>query len=489
MSSLQNGAGSEPLCSRKPPAVLMQNGAASDPWSSRKPPAVLMEDFRMGIIQGSVQAVTKALDEGLDVNTILSTGWTGLMYAGSLGKVDIFKLLLEKGGDPNYHKNLYTVLMATCSSNCSKPGVVYDCVKMLIDRGVDVSVQDRCHMTALMCAARDGRLDVVQLLVDSGAQVEQEDSRGWTALSWAVQRNQKAVIKLLLAKGADPHKKHRDNLTAIDLADGKDDLIRMLEGRPAVETGAGDASTAAAVSSDVGATTQPSSSTGSISGIRYSELEVFLYGLDLGSLVSIFHQQQVDFTLLLTLGEEDLDKMGITQVGVRKKLMEAIAAVHKRNWESSSLVPIRLKSEVKCADAIAIVANLARQLRYIGSSVTYIADQLDKNKEFLSTSKDGSGPKQLLLHTRDGMKNAIVLQQKLDQLQAALSNELSANDFSPADLIKSKATPVSKKRYSRLFIFGLGFSSVILLVLKKDFVIETSATLIRQLPISFLQKS
>lgn len=68
MSSLQNGAGSEPLCSRKPPEVLMQNGAASDPWSSRKPPAVLMEDFRMGIIQGSVQAVTKALDEGIACN-------------------------------------------------------------------------------------------------------------------------------------------------------------------------------------------------------------------------------------------------------------------------------------------------------------------------------------------------------------------------------------------------------------------------------------
>lgn len=39
-------------------------------------------------------------------------------------------------------------------------------------------------MTALMCAARDGRLDVVQLLVDSGAQVEQEDSRGWTVSSF-----------------------------------------------------------------------------------------------------------------------------------------------------------------------------------------------------------------------------------------------------------------------------------------------------------------
>lgn len=50
----------------------------------------------------------------------------------------------------------------------------------------------------------------------------------------------------------------------------------------------------------------------SISGIRYSELEVFLYGLDLGSLVSIFHQQQVDFTLLLTLGEEDLDKVRLS---------------------------------------------------------------------------------------------------------------------------------------------------------------------------------
>ena len=43
---------------------------------------------------------------GMDVNTQFPGGWSGLMYAGNGARGDIFKLLLEKGADPNYQKGM-----------------------------------------------------------------------------------------------------------------------------------------------------------------------------------------------------------------------------------------------------------------------------------------------------------------------------------------------------------------------------------------------
>ena len=44
------------------------------------------------------------------------------------------------------------------------------------------------------------------------------------ALSWATQRERLGVVKLLLQWGADKNKKHSDNLTAVDLAQGKEEV-------------------------------------------------------------------------------------------------------------------------------------------------------------------------------------------------------------------------------------------------------------------------
>ena len=46
---------------------------------------------------------------------------------------------------------------------------------------------------------------------------------------------------------------------------------------------------------------------------------------------------------------------------------------------------------VRCPDAIAIVANLSKHLRYISSSVIYIKDHLKRSTDFLKDSQVSSG--------------------------------------------------------------------------------------------------
>ena len=43
---------------------------------------------------------------GFDPNSVLSGGWTGLLYSCDHGHYDIIKLLLEKGANPNAHKGI-----------------------------------------------------------------------------------------------------------------------------------------------------------------------------------------------------------------------------------------------------------------------------------------------------------------------------------------------------------------------------------------------
>ena len=45
--------------------------------------------------------------------------------------------------------------------------------------------------------------------------------------------------------------------------------------------------------------------------MRYGDLEMFLFGLELGQFLELFKLHHVDFPLLLTLDEEDLTKVSV----------------------------------------------------------------------------------------------------------------------------------------------------------------------------------
>jgi hypothetical protein len=65
----------------------------------------------------------------------------------------------------------------------------------------------------------------------------------------------------------------------------------------------------------------------------------FLRDHNLSAYTKLFETQAIDFETLLTLTEVDLEKLGISQFGIRRKIVRAIAAIERkvrRYWGSES---------------------------------------------------------------------------------------------------------------------------------------------------------
>ena len=72
------------------------------------------------------------------------------------------------------------------------------------------------------------------------------------------------------------------------------------------------------------------------------DIVVWLRSLGLGKYEALFHENDIDDTILLTLTAEDLKELGVTSFGHRRKLLDAIAAL--RNDPSKSTPAQGLRS-------------------------------------------------------------------------------------------------------------------------------------------------
>ncbi|BFZ10942.1 hypothetical protein BsWGS_13981 [Bradybaena similaris] len=439
-------------------------------WTKYHRTAVLsMDDFKMAVIKGNTELVEQSLRQGLDVETPLQCGWTVFMYAANYGRSDLVQLLLSRGANPNCHCDMFTALMCACSASSHSEEEITKCVQILAEWGADVNAKDRFHTTALMLASKDGHVCAVKELIKHGAAVNEQDSRGWTALTWATMRAARAVMVELLKSGADANMLHADRLTVKDLAAHlpTDEMLAILENRPvSVACGAGDVTGGSVKSSTSEASIFMKENGVRATDLRYGELEVFLLGLDLSHLVSLFQRQLIDLSLLMTLTEQDLINAGVDQIGARKKLLDAVQALHKKDWQPSSLVSIHFNKQIRCSDAVAIVANCSKHLRYIGSTVVYVREQFRRHPHQVTQPTDEVNVKQLLRHSEDAVKNVLALQSELERLQSELVTAMKKQHIDPADLVEADSRKVIKKPY-RLgcvfyaLIFGLSTSGIL----------------------------
>jgi uncharacterized protein len=108
---------------------------------------------------------------------------TALMRAAFSGDVELVKLLLAHGADPQIvSKDNETSLMAACGtgfingySKGRSPAERLETVKLLVQLGEDVNAADNYGITPLMVAANLGELPVVQYLMDQGADLAAHD--------------------------------------------------------------------------------------------------------------------------------------------------------------------------------------------------------------------------------------------------------------------------------------------------------------------------
>ncbi|MEQ2223264.1 hypothetical protein ILYODFUR_034953, partial [Ilyodon furcidens] len=60
--------------------------------------------LKKAISKGDTNTVKQLLDNGMDVETRVSFGWTPLMYAVSVANYNLAKLLLDRGASANFSK-------------------------------------------------------------------------------------------------------------------------------------------------------------------------------------------------------------------------------------------------------------------------------------------------------------------------------------------------------------------------------------------------
>jgi len=141
-------------------------------------------DFFDAAAIGSVAACRKMIEDGrASVDDRGPDGYTALHFAAAFGQLEIARLLLGRGADPN------------------------------------LAAQNEARATPLHVAVAARHRDVASLLMALGGSPNAVQHDGWTPLHSAALAGDESIIDLLLLRGADPSRAASDGKTAIDLAD------------------------------------------------------------------------------------------------------------------------------------------------------------------------------------------------------------------------------------------------------------------------------
>lgn len=110
------------------------------------------------------------------------------------------------------------------ASRCSNTSSTQQTVKILVDAGADLNLQNENNRTALMMASINSNTDsteqTVKMLINAGADLNIKEKDGWTALmlvSYSDTDSVKHIIKILIDAGTNVNLKNNDNLTALHL--------------------------------------------------------------------------------------------------------------------------------------------------------------------------------------------------------------------------------------------------------------------------------
>ncbi len=112
-----------------------------------------------------------------------SDGFSALHLAAYFGRLEVGRLLLERGADRN------------------------------------AVALNETRVTPLHSAVAARHRDMTGLLLAHGASPNAVQHGGWTPLHAAAQAGDEAIVDMLLLRGADPTRKNDDGLTPMDLAD------------------------------------------------------------------------------------------------------------------------------------------------------------------------------------------------------------------------------------------------------------------------------
>ena len=391
------------------------------------------------IVSGDVKEFLRLIDEGCSVDQTFpssfdSCGKNPTFLACEHGSVQVLELLLKRKVSLSPLSDRFTPLMAVCSTHlCDQEDKLVQCAKLLLNHGVDPNEYQSQQITALMFASKYGKTLLVELLVQHpGLKLDAQDSQKFTSLLYAVNAEHGDIARKLLEAGANPDIPSRDGTLAADLAASKNmptlqSIIKhfsKIEGIPGLL-----------------AETRISSEC-----ITFSEVDNILLGLDAKDFIQSFKHHQVGIQEFLVLNEDDLVQIGVSNVGVRKKILEAIADINKRDWENSSLPQVKSKDKsrgiyLSVVDATCIMANISNHLNYINTNVAFIDKQINSKPELLKLGTDTASVQLLASHLVKTKGNMMICNKSINKLQLSLRKYENQKEFENVDTFKIYEKP------------------------------------------------
>ena len=185
---------------------------------------------------GNVAILRALLDAGADPNTVDPANQTVLIAAVRSGELDAVRILLERGAKVDWAEPVYGQTALIFAVRDASPAIV----DLLIRNGASIRTRTRTGatpafrpanppgggshgvgivrsglpergnrqpipggMTALLYAARDGKLDAVKMLVAAGADVNETEANGISTLLMATENNRVDVARFLIEKNAN----------------------------------------------------------------------------------------------------------------------------------------------------------------------------------------------------------------------------------------------------------------------------------------------
>lgn len=144
-------------------------------------------------------AVAALIGKKVDVNAQEDDGATPLAWAVVRCNLELARLLLEAGANPNLTNEQGIGPLNIAITNGS-PGMV----ELLLGKGANANITRESGETPLMTAARLGQIEIMKMLLDYHADVNVREKRfGQTALMWAA--GHPAAVQVLVQHGADVH--------------------------------------------------------------------------------------------------------------------------------------------------------------------------------------------------------------------------------------------------------------------------------------------
>lgn len=164
----------------------------------------------------SMDSIQEVIDQGT-INSKDHMGSTFLHRAAREGHVEIVEKLLESGASVCL-EDLYGHLPLHVASMSGHPKIV----QLLLNQDCDaLDKMSSTKLSPLHCAAKEGKLEVVKLLLERGASLNVQNSYGHTPLMLAVSEDYIDVVRLLVDAGADLFVRDKSTLCVFHLAISK----------------------------------------------------------------------------------------------------------------------------------------------------------------------------------------------------------------------------------------------------------------------------